>query len=157
MPFPLTTPFFPTAALPASNWGFTRQMQSPGEARILLTAGMIFFREMNETSITAIPGTSGRSLGSRFLALNLSITETLGSFLKRHASWPYPTSTEKTRLAPRERSTSVKPPVEAPISMQTFPEGSTWKTSSALRSLWDPLLAHEGHRSTSISDPAWTM
>ncbi len=133
--FSLITPFLPTAPLPASNWGFTRHIQSPGDASTLSTAGMIFLSEIKETSITANWGDSGRWPGSRFRALNRSIIVTLGSFLKRQANWPYPTSTAKTLLAPRDKRTSVKPPVEAPTSMQTLSTGSMLKTSSAFSNL----------------------
>lgn len=117
----LITPCLPTALLPASNCGFTRQMHSPPGARIFSTTGSILLSDMNETSTTAISGISSRSLHPRFLALVRSMTVTLGSFRRRHASWPYPTSTANTLFAPRESRTSVKPPDEAPISMQTLP------------------------------------
>ena len=41
---------------------------------------------------------------------------TRGSWRSFQASWPRPTSTAWTRAAPCASSTSVKPPVEAPIS-----------------------------------------
>lgn len=105
---------------------------------------------MKATSTTAISGISSRSPGSRFRAFVRSMTVTLGSFLRRHESCPYPTSTANTLFAPKERRTSVKPPDEAPISMQTLSLGSVENESIALRSLSAPLLAHSRLASTSI-------
>ena len=67
-----------------------------------------------------------------------SRTTTRGSSRSFACSWSRPTSTANTRSAPRASSTSVKPPVEAPISSAMRPLGSRPKASSAAASLRPP-------------------
>ena len=75
---------------------------------------------MNETSIVTMSkarasgGSSVRASACR--ALTRSMTTTRGSVRSFQSSWPWPTSSATTRRAPRCSSTSVNPPVEAPMS-----------------------------------------
>ena len=82
---------------------------------------------------------SGNDSSSR--ALTRSITTTRGSWRSRQWIRPRPTSIAYTFAAPRRSRTSVNPPVEAPMSAQTRPAGSTSKRSSAGASFSAPRLA----------------
>ena len=49
----LTTPFFPTFSLPASNCGFIKHTILPLSVRRFFTGKSTFVREINDTSIDA--------------------------------------------------------------------------------------------------------
>src|SRR5216683_1918374 len=133
-----TTPPFPTSPLPTWNWGLKRATTSASGAASR-RAGSTFSNPMKETSTTMSDTGSGNDSSSR--ALTRSITTTRGSDRSRQCSRPRPTSIAYTRAAPRLSSTSVKPPVDAPMSAHTRPDGSTPKVSSAGASLSAPRLA----------------
>ena len=101
--------------------------------------------EMNDTSMVTMPGGPSRAAMSaavRWRALTPSTTSTRGSVRSRQSSWPWPTSRATTRRAPRRSSTSVKPPVEAPMSSASRPATSMPKASSACASLRPPRLTY---------------
>jgi len=75
-------------------------------------------------------------------ALVCSSTVTRGSWRSFQASWLVPESTANTCAAPRWSNTSVKPPVELPMSIATAPAGSSEKWSSAWASFTPPRLTH---------------
>src|SRR5438034_304491 len=142
-----TIPPFPTCERPTSNWGLNRATTSArGAAR--RTAGSTFSRLINDTSATTRLTGSGNDSRSR--ALMRSRTTTRGSWRSRQCRRPRPTSSADTFSAPRRSKTSVKPPVDAPMSAQTRPVGSTPNRSSAGASLSAPRLAYPGSASTSM-------
>ena len=131
------------SARPASNWGLTRATMGPLPSRKTERVGpRISASEMKATSMTAMSAGSGRIPGASVRAFTRSIDTTRPSRRSFSASWPYPTSTAYTRAAPRARSTSVNPPVDAPTSMATSPAGSMANASSAAISLCAPRLTH---------------
>ena len=67
---------------------------------------------------------------------------TRSSLRSFQASCPWPTSTEYTFTAPFCSIQSVKPPVEAPTSMQIFPSRRTPKRSMAFSSFSPPRLTY---------------
>ena len=67
---------------------------------------------------------------------------TRSSCLNFHASCPFPTSMANTFLAPFCSIQSVKPPVEAPTSVQTFPSRQTSKLATAFSSFKPPRLTY---------------
>ncbi len=93
---------------------------------------------MKLTSATRRSIGSGTRMRSRRRASVASRLTTRGSAASFGWSWPWPTSTAYTLSAPRLRSTSVKPPVEAPRSRQMRPRGSIAKASSAAASFTPP-------------------
>ncbi|MNT40853.1 hypothetical protein D3C72_1771910 [compost metagenome] len=116
------------ASRPASNCGLTSRMQcAPGSA-ISSAGGRASFSEMKETSET-MKVISRLSMSSSVIAraLRPSMLVTRGSLSMRGWIWPWPTSMATTCSAPRFKSTSVKPPVDAPISTQLSLEGSSAK------------------------------
>ena len=54
---------------------------------------------------------------------------------QRQSSWPWPTSSATTRAAPRWSRTSVKPPVDAPMSSASRPSTSMPKRVERVRQL----------------------
>ena len=66
------------------------------------------------------------------------MTTTRGSLRRPQSSWPWPTSSATTRLAPRLSSTSVNPPVDAPMSSASRPSTAMPNVSSACASLMPP-------------------
>ena len=67
---------------------------------------------------------------------------TRGSFRSFQSSWPWPTSTEYTLTAPFCSIQSVKPPVDAPTSMQTFPSRVRSKFFIAFSNFKPPRLTY---------------
>ena len=67
-----------------------------------------------------------------------SMTSTRGSLRRRQSICPCPTSSAMTCRAPRCRSTSVKPPVDAPMSRQSRACTGMAKMSSACASFSPP-------------------
>ena len=142
MDFSLTTPFLPTFSLPASNCGFISATISPHSPKRLYAAGNTFESDIKETSILAKSILSPMSSGFTYLILVFSITTTLVSFLSFHANCPCPTSTAYTFFAPFCNIQSVKPPLDAPISMQTLSLTLTSKHSIAFSSFKPPRLTY---------------
>ena len=85
---------------------------------------------------------SATSSGVTYLILVFSIHTTLSSLRSFHASCPCPTSTEYTLTAPFCNIQSVKPPVDEPTSIHTFPSIVTSKFSMAFSSLRPPRLTY---------------
>ena len=138
------------SARPSSNCGLTRLTSHARSAASSRTLGSTSHCEMKLTSITIASGRSPRRSGVSARASRPSSETTRLSAARRGASCPRPTSTAITFAAPRAKSTSVKPPVEAPTSRQTRPEGSSAKASSAAASLTPPRDAHGWGASASI-------
>jgi hypothetical protein len=93
---------------------------------------------MNDTSMVTMSTGPGRSDGCRLRAFRPSMTSTRGSLRRRQSICPCPTSSAMTRRAPRCRSTSVKPPVDAPMSRQSRACTAIAKASSACASFSPP-------------------
>src|SRR5258706_3587767 len=123
---------------PASNCGLTIAITSAPGRRRGGTTGRIWRSEMNETSMVTRSTGPGRSDTCRWRALKCSITTTRGSLRSVQSIWPWPTSSATTRVAPRLRRTSVKPPVEAPMSSASRPSTAMPNVSSACASLRPP-------------------
>ena len=68
---------------------------------------------------------------------------TRGSCRSFQASWPRPTSTAWTRAAPCASSTSVNPPVEAPISSAVAPATANRELVERVSQL-EPAARHPG-------------
>src|SRR6266550_1826295 len=142
-----TIPPFPPCERPTSNCGLNRATTSArGAARRM--AGSTFSRLINDRSATTRLTGSGNDTRSR--ALMRSRTTTRGSWRSRQCRRPRPTSSANTFSAPRRNKMSVKPPVDAPMSAQTRPVGSTANRPSAGASLSAPRLAYPGSASTSM-------
>jgi len=84
----LTTPFFPTFSLPASNCGFISATTSPLSPKRFLTAGIIVLNEINDTSIDAKSNGTPISSGVTYLIFVLSMQTTLSSVLNFQANCP---------------------------------------------------------------------
>ena len=97
---------------------------------------------MNETSITASVGVYGISPGVRYLALQFSSDVTLSSASNELTSCAVPESIATTCFAPCLSKQSVKPPLEAPISIASLPSQLTPKASIAASSLSPPRLTY---------------
>ena len=69
-------------------------------------------------------------------------TSRAGRSCRRQSSWLWPTSSATTRAAPRWSSTSVKPPVDAPMSRAVMPVTSRPNASSACASFRPPRPTH---------------
>ena len=121
-----------------------------------MTAASTRSSEMNETSIVASAIGSGSVVEVSVRAFVRSIETTRRSRRRGAASWPRPTSSAYTRVAPRWSRTSVNPPVDAPTSRQTRPVGSIPNASRAAASLWPPRLTYGSGASTSTLDVAST-
>src|SRR2546430_3127855 len=132
-----TMPPFPTSARPTWNCGLKRTTSSaPGAAAQM--AGRTVSSPMNETS--TVTSETGSGNDCRLRALTRSIGTTRGFWRRLQCRSPRPTSTAYTRSAPRCRSTSVKPPVDAPTSAQTRPATLTPNSSRAGASFSPPRL-----------------
>src|SRR5581483_1869390 len=83
-----TTPPLPTCPLPTSNWGFTSTTASPCEVSTPKTDGSTFSSEMNEMSMVASEGDSGKESTGRLRALVFSITTTRPSARSLGSSCP---------------------------------------------------------------------
>ena len=94
--------------------------------------------EMNATSIVTRSTGCGTSTSVSARALTPSRTMTRGSLRSRQSSCPWPTSSAMTLAAPRCSRTSVKPPVEAPMSSARRPSTTMPNASSAWASLTPP-------------------
>ena len=76
----------------------------------------------------------GSELAFKCRALTPSSDTTRLSAARTGCSWPWPTSTQTTEVAPSWSTQSVKPPVEAPTSNTVAPRRSSWNASTALAS-----------------------
>src|SRR5262245_36816607 len=123
---------------PASNCGLTSATTSPRGRNTGGTTGRICRSEMKETSIVTMSTGPGRSDGCRCRALKCSITTTRGSLRSVQSICPWPTSSATTRVAPRLSRTSVKPPVDAPMSRASRPSTAMWNVSRAWASFTPP-------------------
>ncbi len=99
-------------------------------------------REIKETSTEAKSGLSETSEGVINRKLVFSIQITRSSFRSFQSSCPCPTSILYTLAAPFCSIQSVKPPVEAPISIQTRPFKASPKLSTAFSSFSPPRLTY---------------
>ena len=97
---------------------------------------------MNERSRHARSTGSGK--GWRYRRLVRSITVTRGSVLICSCTWPYPTSTPYTRVAPLCKRQSVNPPVLRPESRATSFSGSISNSSRAFSSFRPPRQTYFG-------------
>src|SRR5215471_14193370 len=137
-----TTPPLPTSPLPISNCGLMSTTISPSEVRTLKTEGITFSTEIKDTSTVARCGASGKASEESCRALVFSMTTTRPSARREASSWPCPTSTAYTRVAPASSRHWVKPPVAAPTSRHTRCLGETANASSACESLSPPRLTN---------------
>src|SRR5215210_422078 len=122
----------------ASNCGFINASRCIGDAASDSATGSTALSEMKLTSMTTMSGRIGRRLPSKSRMSVSSMDTTLGCSRSDGCNCSRPTSTENTRLAPLASNTSVKPPVDAPTSRQTWPSISIGYCSSAPESLTPP-------------------
>src|SRR5690606_8646225 len=83
-----TTPPFPTASRPASNWGLTRMTRWPSGLRKVRSRSRKRVTEMKETSTVTRSTASGMASRSRWRMLVRSSTTTRESCRSFQASWP---------------------------------------------------------------------
>ena len=132
-------------------------MMSPSGLTSSANCDMTVRRLINDTSAVTMSAGPPKSLGEAKRMLMPSWTVTLGAAIRLSCSRLRPTSTAATWLAPCCRRQSVKPPVDAPTSMQSLPATSISKRFRAARSLSPPRLTNRRGRMTSTTSPLRTM
>ena len=100
---------------------------------------LILIKERSQVITSIFPSISARST---FLAFVLSNIVTFLLVVNFQSNCPLPTSIQYTCFALFFNNTSVKPPVDAPISTQTFSLISTSNFLIASESLTPPLETH---------------
>ena len=109
---------YPRFPGPASNCGLISMQNIPSFCISAPAAGRINLTEIKDTSITVISGTRAADSVRRQVARVGALQNRYAARLPRifRSSCPYPTSTAITCFAPFCKSTSVNPPVAAPMS-----------------------------------------
>ena len=113
----------PPPSRPASNCGFTSATTSaPGcEERRQRRQDVPQRDERDVDGDHEVDRLRGRSAERQAARVDAFVDDDARIVAQRQSSWPWPTSSATTRAAPRCSSTSVKPPVEAPMSSASRP------------------------------------